>query len=74
MLITGDANTICKDDRLEYDVDPMNWNKGIKICDGLTEEQVLETNKSDIYLNFNSDGLNENRGFWIQYSGKCLPR
>ena len=68
--ITGDASVICKDDWLEYTTDPLFWNQGIKICDGLNREQVLDTDKSDIYLNFNSDSNVEHRGFWIQYSGK----
>ena len=69
MELTADASVMCKDDWLEYATDPRSWGGGIKICDGLDREQVFETDKSDIYLNFNSDSANEYRGFWIQYSG-----
>ncbi len=60
----------CEDDWLEHTTDPLAWNKGIKLCGGLRKGDLLDTGKREIYLNFNSDGKREHRGFWLQYGGK----
>lgn len=70
MEVTGDDTVYCKDDWLEHNVDPWAWGKGVKICDGLNQESILDTNAADVYLNFRSDGSGQFRGFWLQYSGK----
>ena len=47
------------------------WADGIRITGDVVDD-VINTGADAVEINFRSDVANEQRGFWIKYSGKCI--
>jgi len=45
------------------------WADGIRVTDDVIGD-VIHTGADTVEINFRSDVANEQRGFWIKYSGK----
>jgi len=57
-------------DWVEYVVtDRQRWADGTRITGDVTRD-VMHTGADIVEINFRSDEANEQRGFWIAYSGK----
>jgi len=44
------------------------WADGTRIADDVTDD-VIHTGADAVEINFRSDEANEQRGFWVMYSG-----
>ena len=68
-LLPSDFNPA---DWVEYVVSGrQRWADGTRITDDVTAaDDVVHTGADAVEINFRSDEANEQRGFWIEYSGK----
>ena len=58
-------------DWIEYVVSGrQRWADGTRITTGQVNDDVIHTRADVVEVNFRCDAANEQRGFWIKYSGK----
>ena len=63
---------VCGPDWLGYTrTHAQAWGTGTKLCDK-QPGKIIDTGAHEIRLDFLSDSNIEERGFWIQYSGRTL--
>lgn len=63
-------NHSCNHDHLDYVA--LDKNQTIPLCSYPRMENLSNMESSNIRFNFRSDGENENRGFWLRYSGSII--
>ncbi len=56
-------------DWLEVAATSDQWGEGRKL-NYMTRNEEMNTMLNSVYLNFRTDGLQEGRGFWLQYQGE----
>ncbi len=67
-LTPGEGET-CQSDWLEFRPPQQKWDSGRRLCDERLGTWI-HTESNEVFIDFYADGEQEDRGFWLEYTGK----